>query len=343
MARWLAALLALLGLAAPLAAQDRGRLIEYERVPAAGLPDQRLTIWLPPGYDLYQNRYPVLYMHDGHNLFDVAKSNFNKIWAADEAMLEAVTNQNVEPHIIIGIWAPGADRYRQYLPRSAYDMARGSLRAQMDAAARDEVASDRYLEWIAGPLKTWVDTSFRTRPGRDDTAIVGSSMGGLMSCYAFLEQPQVFGRAGCVSSHWPAVDPRVVEGESAAVKALWDGWFAARLGKPDGRRVWMDHGTATLDQFYSRWWTQGSRRQAGRRAATGKARSIPGPSTRRTPGRRGFRKSSAGCWRRTSEGRKPLSPAAPPPPCPAHPWGTPSCRRRTAPDRRRAIRARSPG
>lgn len=250
--RLIALLMAVLALlAAPLAAQDGGRLIEYERIPATGLPDQRLTIWLPPGYDADARRYPVLYMHDGHNLFDVTKSNFNKIWAADKAMLAAVASGAVEPHIIIGIWAPGPDRYCQYLPRSAYDAAPPSLRSQMDAAAGGLVVSDLYLDWIAGPLKSWVDASFRTRSGRDDTAIVGSSMGGLMSCYAFLERPQVFGRAGCVSSHWPAVDPRIVEGESTAVKALWDGWFAARLGAPDGRRVWMDHGTATLDQYYA--------------------------------------------------------------------------------------------
>ena len=252
MFRVLAALLVLLGLSAPLSAADSGRLIEYERIAAAGLPDQRLKIWLPPGYDGSAQRYPVLYMHDGHNLFELKNSNFNKIWAADKAMLAAVETGRVEPHIIIGIWAPGPDRYRQYLPRSAYDAAGGGLRAQMDAMANGgAVVSDRYLAWITGPLKSWVDASFRTRPGRDDTAIVGSSMGGLMSCYAFLEAPQVFGRAGCVSSHWPAVDPRVVEGESAAVKALWDGWFAARLGAPDGRRVWLDHGTATLDQYYA--------------------------------------------------------------------------------------------
>lgn len=251
MFRLLAALAALLSLAAPLAAKDMGRLIEYERVPAAGLPDQRLSIWLPPGYDAGERRYPVLYMYDGHNLFDVRNSNFNKIWAADKAMLAAMESGKVEPHIIIGIWAPGPDRYRQYLPRSAYDAATGSLRAQMDAAAGGEVVSGRYLDWIAGPLKAWVDASFRTRTGRDDTAIVGSSMGGLMSCYAFLEAPEVFGRAGCVSSHWPAVDPRAVDGESAAVKALWDAWFAAKLGAPDGRRVWMDHGTATLDAYYA--------------------------------------------------------------------------------------------
>ncbi|MBA4045753.1 MAG: hypothetical protein C0471_15255 [Erythrobacter sp.] len=251
MFRLFAALLALIGFAVPLAAEDTGRLVELENVSATGLPEQRITIWLPPGYDKGSKRYPVLYMHDGHNLFDVKNSNFNKIWAADKAMLAAVKSGKVEPHIIVGIWAPGPDRYRQYLPRSAYDAAPPALKAQMDAAAGGEIISARYLDWIAGPLKFWIDNRFRTRTGRDDTAIVGSSMGGLMSCYAFVEKPEVFGKAGCVSSHWPAVDPRVVEGESDAVKALWDGWFAARLGKPDGRRVWMDHGTATLDQYYA--------------------------------------------------------------------------------------------
>lgn len=251
MFRLLAALAALIGFAVPLAAEDTGRLIEYERVAAEGLPDQRLSIWLPPGYDAGDRSYPVLYMHDGHNLFDVKNSNFNKVWAADKAMLAAVKTGRVEPHIIVGIWAPGPDRYRQYLPRSAYDAAPPGLKAQMDAAAGGEILSARYLDWIAGPLKLWIDARYRTRTGRDDTAIVGSSMGGLMSCYAFLERPAVFGRAGCVSSHWPAVDPRAVAGEDAALKAMWDAWFAARLGKPDGRRVWMDHGTATLDQFYA--------------------------------------------------------------------------------------------
>jgi predicted alpha/beta superfamily hydrolase len=253
MYRLFAALLALLGLAGPLAAQpDTGRFLEYERIVAEGLPDQRLSIWLPPGYDASGRRYPVLYMHDGHNLFDPKNSNFNKIWAADKAMLAAMASGTVEPHIIIGIWAPGRDRYRQYLPRSAYDAAPTAVRAQMDAMSNGgAVVSDRYLAWIAGPLKSWVDSSFRTRPGRDDTAIVGSSMGGLMSCYAILERPDVFGRAGCVSSHWPAVDPRAVAGEDSGVKSMWDAWFAKRLGAPDGRRVWMDHGTATLDQFYA--------------------------------------------------------------------------------------------
>lgn len=250
-------LLALLGLLAALlcgqaaAAQPAGRLIEYEHVAAERLPEQRLTIWLPPGYDRVRRRYPVVYMHDGHNLFDPAKSNFNKVWAADKAMLAAMRGQGIEPHIIVGIWAPGGDRYRQYLPQSLHDAASGAPRAAMDAMIGGPVISRAYLDWLAGPLKQWVDARFRTRTGRDDTAIIGSSMGGLMSCYAILERPETYSRAGCISSHWPAADPRKVGEANRELIALWDRWFAERLGHPDGRRIWLDHGTGTLDAYYA--------------------------------------------------------------------------------------------
>ena len=237
----LAVLIAVL-LAVPALARgkDEGRRIDYSAIAAEGLPPQRLTIWLPPGYDRGKRRYPVLYMHDGHNLFDLDHSNFNKIWAADKAMLAAMRGGRVEPHIIVGIWAPGPDRFRQYPPRTA-----------MDAMTGGPLLSRAYLEWLAGPLKRWIDNAFRTRPARDDTTIMGSSMGGLMSCYAFLERPAVYGRAGCLSSHWPAADPRAVGPANAELIDLWDGWFATRLGKADGRRLWMDHGTATLDSSYA--------------------------------------------------------------------------------------------
>lgn len=248
--RLLAALLALVLAAPALAAADQGRLVEIERMAAAGLPDQRLTIWLPPGYDASKRRYPVLYMHDGHNLFDPAKSNFNKIWAADKAMLAVIASGKVEPHIIVGVWAPGKDRYRQYLPKAAYDRARTGLQGRMDAMASGPVVSDAYLAWLAGPLKQWVDQAYRTQRAPRHTAIMGSSMGGLMSCWAFVERPDIYGRAACVSTHWPLVMP--VEGEAADAEriALHKAWLIDRLGRPNGRRLWLDIGTGTLDAFY---------------------------------------------------------------------------------------------
>lgn len=241
----------MIGFAGPVqaASRDQGQLLQFEHVSAPGLPEQRLTIWLPPGYDRSKRRYGVVYMHDGHNLFELKYSNFKKIWAADQAMLAAM-RKGVEPRIIVGIWAPGSDRYRQYLPQDVYQSSTGELRAQMDKLAAGPVISDAYLAWLAGPLKSWVDGKFRTLQDRDHTAIAGSSMGGLVSCYAFLRYPATYGRAACVSSHWPAAVPGEVGATNPELAAMWGQWFAARLGTPDGRRLWLDHGTATLDAHY---------------------------------------------------------------------------------------------
>lgn len=232
-------------------APDLGRFVEYEKQNAAGLPNQRLTIWLPPGYDKGKRRYPVLYMHDAHNLFDPAKSNFNKVWAADKAMLAAVASGKVAPHIIVGIWSPGNDRYRQYLPKPAYDLAPQGIRAEMDKLAGGPIVSDAYITWLTGPLKAMVDASFRTKPGKRDTAIAGSSMAGLISCWAFVLRPDVYGRAACVSTHWPLFMPGEGDVADPARLALNRSWFTDKLGPARGRRLWLDHGTATLDAFYA--------------------------------------------------------------------------------------------
>lgn len=248
------AMLALAGcasIAAP-AGSGPGRFIEWEAIAADGLPNQRVTVWLPPGYDHARRRYPVLYMHDGHNLFDPAKSNFNKVWAADKVVLRLVAEGRIEPHVIVGVWAPGEDRYRQYLPQFAANRATGALAVSIrERTLAKPVVSARYLAWLADELKPRIDRAFRTRTGPADTAIAGSSMGGLMSCYAIVERPDVFGRAACVSSHWPIALPEIAEADRAQVVSIWQGWLASKLGAPRGRRIWMDHGTATLDAYYA--------------------------------------------------------------------------------------------
>ncbi|MEM7780915.1 MAG: alpha/beta hydrolase-fold protein [Pseudomonadota bacterium] len=228
-----------------------GRMLEYQGISALGLPDQRLSIWLPPGYDTSDKRYRVLYMHDAQNLFDPALSNFNKVWAADKAMLSYAERNGRAPWIIVGIWSPGEDRYRQYMPKPAYDEAGSELRSKMDAFGNGKpIVSDHYIGWITATLKPWVDANLRTRAGPDDTAIIGSSMGGLISLYAFLEYPDVFGRAGCVSTHWPGIAPQVVGEVDPEMLRIWADMIESGLGPAGRRKIWFDHGDATLDAFY---------------------------------------------------------------------------------------------
>ena len=123
----------------------------------------------------------------------------------------------------------------------------------MDELAGGPISSATYLDWIVGELRPWVNSSFRTLPDPGHTAMIGSSMGGLMSCHAFVERPLIFGQAGCVSTHWPLFDPDKADAVFDQVIALDQRWFVARLGEVGGRRLWMDHGTATLDAHYARY------------------------------------------------------------------------------------------
>ncbi len=226
------------------------RFVEIERIVVPGLPDQRVSIWLPPGYDSGKQRYGVLYMHDGQNLFDPARAHYGKVWHADEVVTALAEAGVIEPVIIVGIWSPIEDRYRQYLPQFAYANASLAMREAMDQHAGGKpVISARYLEWLADDLKPRIDAQYRTRTDPAHTVIAGASMGGIMSCYAAIERPDIFGRAGCVSSHWPLADPDKLEIAREA-DVIWRDYILEKVGSPERRRIWMDHGTATLDAHY---------------------------------------------------------------------------------------------
>jgi predicted alpha/beta superfamily hydrolase len=100
------------------------------------------------------------------------------------------------------------------------------------------IRSDAYLKFIVEELKPFVDRTYRTRPDRAHTSVMGSSMGGLISAYALCEYPEIFGGAGCVSTHWPTGDGAVID------------YLAQHLPKPGTHKLWFDYGTATLDAQY---------------------------------------------------------------------------------------------
>lgn len=249
MIRIFALLLLVIGLSAARA-QDQGRFDEMQVAASGAMPATGITIWLPPGYDKGKQRYPVVYMHDAQNLFFPERSNFNKVWAADKSALRLIAAKKLSPFIIVGINQPGEARYAQYFPQALYTSASPELRAKIEATAEQPLYGDAYLRWLTGTLKPMIDLAYRTKKGRDHTAIAGSSMGGLISCYAFTRYPKVFGRAACVSTHWPLANPEETAVNKDEIVKLWADEFGRGLGKPKGRRLWMDHGDQTLDAYY---------------------------------------------------------------------------------------------
>ena len=145
---------------------------------------RRIWVWLPPGYDGSDKRYPVLYMQDGQNVFD-RKTSYAGEWQVDES-LAALLGAGKEPAAIVVAVDNGQElRMREYVP------------AALSGRAEDE--GEKYAEFLARTLKPYIDARFRTLPDRDHTAVAGSSAGAAISFYAGVKYPEVFSRVGAFS------------------------------------------------------------------------------------------------------------------------------------------------
>ena len=147
--------------------------------------DRRVWIYLPKNYSTSKASYPVLYMHDGQNLFDNATS-FAGEWGVDDAIDSAK-----KQCIVVGIDNGGPVRMNEYNPydHEKFGAGQGAL----------------YVDFLAKTLKPYIDKHYRTKKDASNTIIAGSSMGGLISMYAVMKYPKVFGKAGVFSpAFWAA-------------------------------------------------------------------------------------------------------------------------------------------
>jgi len=162
----------------------------------ASVRARNVVVWLPPGYaDAAQamRRYPVLYMHDGQNVFDPSTAFLGREWHADEVADRLVRAGRIPPVIIVGIWNT-PDRVADYTPDQDPDEHRGDRKPQGRGGN-----GKAYLDWIATELKPMIDCAYRTQPDRASTAIMGSSLGGIISLAAAEHRPETFGRIAAVS------------------------------------------------------------------------------------------------------------------------------------------------
>ena len=135
------------------------------------------------------------------------------------------------------------------------------MRADVQAIYGGEPLSDGYLRFLVRELKPFIDGAYRTSPGRIDTAIMGSSMGGLISLYALMRYPMTFGGAGCVSTHWPLKidgldDPALLAPWRERLVAAWTGVVREGLPPPGGHHLYFDRGDESLDAFYAEFQTR---------------------------------------------------------------------------------------
>lgn len=219
--------------------------------PSHFVSSRDVYISLPEGYQEGQ-RYPVLYMHDGQMLFREVDTWNGQTWAAGEALRKLAREGEAPAVILVGISNLPAERHANYFPEKPFLSLPKSARDTLYSLKHGEeplfgraVNSDAYLKFLVYELKPFIDREYRTLPGRATTFIAGSSMGGLISMYAFFEHPEVFGGAACLSTHWIGSFEQNFE-----VPGAFLGYLEAHRPLLQGRKLYFDHGTATLDAHY---------------------------------------------------------------------------------------------
>ena len=194
------------------------RLDRYE-MHSAILPDAReISVYLPEAYFADPTRrFPVLYLHDGQNLFDGRKSYLpNRTWRAGETADAESAAGHIEPVILVGIANTGLRRMAEYTPTRDFKMGGGE--------------GHLYGRLLVEELKPFLDAHYRTRTGPHDTGLGGSSLGGLISLYLGLQYPQVFGKLAVLS-------PSIWWDQRSILDLV-----ANAQPRPDFR-IWLDIGT----------------------------------------------------------------------------------------------------
>ena len=163
---------------------------------------RRIWIYLPKGYQSSGKKYPVLYMHDGQNLFNEQTAPYGE-WGVDEAM-DSLSKKGLDA-IVVGIDHGGDKRLTEYNPYNHAKFGKGE--------------GKQYIDFIVNDLKPFIDKKYRTQSDSSHTYIAGSSMGGLISMYAMIQYPSVFGGAGIFSPAF-MIGPAIYDD---VVKAKWKG------------------------------------------------------------------------------------------------------------------------
>ena len=219
-----------------------------------------VDIWLPNGYEKNtEQRYSVMYLHDGQFMFDNATSPMNKgifmkfyalyaklryrtglFWDVDKIATQLIEAEKIDPVIFVSVWnLPGTKRRTEYMPQKMIteQIANEFLHKESDIRIQ-EINSDKYLSFLVKELKPYVDKNYKTKSDQKNTFIMGSSMGGMISAYAISEYPEIFGGAACSSTHWTL-------GGDAVTNWYEDHWPSA-----GDHLLYFDRGTESYDANY---------------------------------------------------------------------------------------------
>ena len=226
-----------------------GAIKRIDSFPSQNVRPRTVDIWLPNNYS-ENEKYAVLYMHDGQMLFD-ANSTWNKQeWKVDEIVGSLIDSNKIKNTIVVAMWNHPDIRWSDYCPKKPFDLLPktflDSISNKNPDLFKNGMESDNYLKFIVEEVKPFVDANFSVFTNAENTVIAGSSMGGLISMYAICEYPKVFGGAACLSTHWPGIMPF----ENNPIPEAFFAYMSQNLPSPKSHKIYFDYGTETLDAYY---------------------------------------------------------------------------------------------
>jgi predicted alpha/beta superfamily hydrolase len=204
--------------------------------------DHTLIVFRPPGYDQdQQRRYPVLYLHDGQNVFDKATS-VGEEWRVDETALGLITGGAIEPLLIVGIYNTGEHRIDEYTPTA-------------DPEKKGGGKADQYGAMLVEEIKPFIDREYRTRPDRESTGLGGSSLGGLLTLHLGVRHSGVFSKLAALS---PSIwwDKRIIVREVTELQGKLPLKIWLDAGTEEGAEVIADT-RALKEALIAKGWVEG--------------------------------------------------------------------------------------
>ena len=216
---------------------------------------RNVYVWLPEDYSKGK-KYDVVYMSDGQNLFDAEKMFNHQEWCVDEVFGELLKSGRIRNCIVVGVANSFRTRSQEYFPQDVFDLYSPELKeyARNKRMGEDDLLGNKYLQFLVEELKPFIDKTYSTRKDRDHTFHMGSSMGGLISSYAVTKYPEVFGGAGCLSTHsvlyitnYDAEQDFIDPANQCYVDYLRENL------KPNSCKLYMDRGDQTLDAQYPKY------------------------------------------------------------------------------------------
>lgn len=205
----------------------------------------KIDVWTPKGYSDFK-KYPVIYMHDGQNLFDANSTWNHQAWEIDSVLGSLIADKKVKPAIVVGIHSVDTTRIGDLMPERVVEMTPpGEVRDFIDMMCRGQYRADEYLSFIVNTLKPTIDSHFSTLTDRKSTSIMGSSMGGLISIYGVTEYPDVFGAAVCMSTHWTGAI-----GDNADFPTAMKYYLMDKFPRNGDYLLYFDNGDCSYDSQY---------------------------------------------------------------------------------------------